>query len=75
MQHGVDDMPEKIKFSCPLCKEEFYNTTFHEKFAADSCKCGNLIITLRYFSTPMHCKYYLAIGFIKEKPIWDFKPE
>lgn len=65
-------MSEKIKFVCPICKEEFYNTNFHEQFAADSCECGNIIVNIRDFSKPYKwCKEYLAIGYTKEKPIFD----
>ena len=65
-------MPEIIKFTCPVCEEEFYDTNFHEGFAADSCKCGNLIVNIRDFSKPWKwCEKYLAVGYTKEKPTID----
>ena len=66
-------MPEKIKFTCPVCKQEFYNTDFHSEFAADSCECGNITVTIRDFNSPVRCKNYLAIGFKDEKPVFDFE--
>jgi hypothetical protein len=66
-------LPEKIKFTCPVCDQDFCNTDFHEGFAADSCECGNLTITIRDFNNPVSQKNYLAIGFKEKKPIFDFE--
>lgn len=64
-------MSEVTKFTCPLCKQEFFQLDFYGGFAADSCKCGNLTITLKEFESSVTYKHYIAIGYEKEKPTFE----